>query len=108
MYRFGLFDETRMRGVPSAGVRFSEMVMQRAQYSFNLLDLYRLDLFYDHAWGRTDERAAWSRTTGIGTEVSLRGPAGTMMKVGVGKGYLPRAYSGSGSWVVELTVLKPL
>ena len=27
MYRFGLFDETRMRGIPSAGVRFSELGM---------------------------------------------------------------------------------
>lgn len=108
MYRFGLFDETRMRGVPSAGIRFSEMLMQRAQYSFNLLDLYRLDLFYDHAWGRTGEGPGWSRTTGVGTEISLRGPMGTMLKAGVGKGLLPRAYRGSGSWVVEATLLKPL
>ena len=30
MYRFGLFDQTRMRGIPSAGVRFSELGMVRA------------------------------------------------------------------------------
>ena len=48
MYQFGLFDATRMHGVPSA-VRFAELGMFRGSYSFNLFDQYRLDLFVDHA-----------------------------------------------------------
>ena len=33
-YQFGLFDDTRMHGVPSAGVRFGELVMARGSYAF--------------------------------------------------------------------------
>ncbi len=51
MYQFGLFDATRMHGVPSA-VRFAELGMFRGSYSFNLFEQYRLDLFVDHAIGR--------------------------------------------------------
>ena len=86
MYRFGLFDETRMRGIPSAGVRFSEVGMVRASYSFNLLNRYRLALYVDHAWGRTPDDRDWVPTTGIGFEANFPGPKTTMLKVGVGQG----------------------
>jgi hypothetical protein len=108
MYRFGLFDETRIRGVPSAGLRFSELGMIRAAYSFNLLNLYRFALYVDHAEGRTPSETTFVPTTGIGTEVNFPGPKMTMLKVGVGKGFLPQMYRGSGSLVVELMVFKPI
>lgn len=108
MYRFGLFDETRMRGIPSAGVRFSELWMARVSYSFNLFDLYRLALYTDHAWGRTPAAREWQPTTGIGFEANFRGPKTTMLKLGVGKGFLPALYRGSGSLVVEFMVFKPI
>ncbi len=73
MYRFGLFDPTRMRGIPSAGVRFSEVGMVRASYSFNLLNRYRLALYADHAWGRTPDDREWMPTTGIGVEANFPG-----------------------------------
>ncbi len=53
-YQFGMFDPTRIHGVPVSGVRFAELAMVRGSYSFNLFDQYRLDLFVDHAWGRDD------------------------------------------------------
>jgi hypothetical protein len=108
MYRFGLFDPTRMRGIPSAGVRFSEVGMVRASYSFNLLNRYRLALYADHAWGRTPDDREWVPTTGIGVEANFPGPKTTMMKVGVGKGFLPRIYKGSGSFVFEFMLFKPI
>jgi hypothetical protein len=108
MYRFGLFDPTRMRGIPSAGVRFSEVGMVRASYSFNLLNRYRLALYADHAWGRTPEQKAFVPTTGIGFEANFPGPKTTMMKLGVGKGFLPSMYKGSGSVVVEFMLFKPI
>jgi hypothetical protein len=108
MYRFGLFDETRMRGVPSAGLRFSEVGMIRGAYSFNILNLYRFALYVDHAEGRTPSQKSWMPTTGIGTEVNFPGPKMTMLKLGVGKGFLPQMYRGSGSLVVELMVFKPI
>jgi hypothetical protein len=108
MYRFGLFDESRMRGIPTAGVRFSELGMVRASYSFNMFDLYRLALYVDHARGRTPENSTWAPTTGVGAEVNLRGPKTTMIKFGIGKGFLPQLYKGSGSLVVELMVFKPI
>jgi hypothetical protein len=108
MYRFGLFDPTRMRGVPSAGVRFSEVAMLRASYSFNLLNRYRLALYADHARGRTPDDPTWVPTTGIGFEANFPGPKTTMLKVGVGKGFLPAMYRGSGSFVVEFMLFKPI
>jgi hypothetical protein len=108
MYRFGLFDETRMRGIPTAGVRFSELWMARAQYSFNIFDLYRLALYVDHARGRTPSSHNWQPTTGVGFEANFRGPKTTMLKLGVGKGFLPPLYRGSGSLVIEFMVFKPL
>jgi hypothetical protein len=108
MYRFGLFDETRMRGVPSAGARFSELGMFRAQYSFNLFELYRLAVYVDQAVGRTPTDRTWRPITVTGVELNFKGPKTTMLKVGVGKGFLPQIYKGSGSWVVELMFFKPL
>ena len=108
MYRFGLFDESRMRGIPTAGVRFSELGMLRASYSFNMFDLYRLALYVDHARGRTPDDSSWAPTTGVGAEVNFRGPKTTMIKFGIGRGFLPQIYKGSGSLVVELMVFKPI
>jgi hypothetical protein len=31
-----------------------------------------------------------------------------MIKFGVGKGFLPQLYRGSGSWVLEFMVFKPI
>lgn len=108
MYRSGLFDATRMRGVPSAGLRFSELGLIRAAYAFNLLNLYRLVIYVDHARGRTPGASTWQPTTGTGFELNFRGPKTTMLKLGVGKGVLPRIYRGSGSLVVEFMVFKPI
>ena len=35
-YQFGMFDDTRIHGVPASGVRFDELAMARGSYSFNL------------------------------------------------------------------------
>jgi len=80
----------------------------RAAYSFNILNLYRLALYMDQAWGHTPTSSAWQPTTGIGFEANFRGPKTTMLKLGVGKGFLPQIYRGSGSLVVEFMVFKPL
>ena len=108
MYRSGLFDETRMRGIPSAGLRFAELGMLRGSYSFNLFDMFRLAAYVDHARGRTPDVPAWQPATGIGVEVNFGGPKTTMLKFGVGKGFLPAIYQGSGSFVFEFLVFKPL
>jgi len=82
--------------------------MVRASYSFNALNLYRLAFYLDHAHGRTPTESTWVGTTGIGVEVNFPGPKITMWKLGIGKGFLPEMYKGSGSLVVELLVLKPI
>jgi hypothetical protein len=108
MYRSGLFDETRMRGVPAAGIRFSELALFRAAYSYNLFGLFRLAAYVDHARGRTPDVSAWQPTTGVGFEVNLAGPKATLLKFGFGKGFLPNLYKGSGSVVAEFMLFKPL
>ena len=109
MYQFGLFDEVRMHGVPSAGIRFPELALVRGSYSFNVFDQYRLDLFLDQAIGRDpDDRSTWRPITGTGVAVNFRTPWNTMFKVDVGKSFLPAAFAKTGSWVIQFLLLKPL
>ena len=59
-YQFGLFDDTRIHGVPASGVRFDELAMVRGSYSLNIFEQYRIDLFVEQAWGRDRTLdAAW-------------------------------------------------
>lgn len=112
-YQFGFFDENRIHGVPSAGVRFPELGMFRGSYSFNLFDLYRVDVFVEQAYGKDPERVGvfdrrWRPITGIGLGLNLRGPFGTLLRTDLGKSFLPGRYSGSGSFVGQIMVLKPI
>jgi hypothetical protein len=109
MYQFGLFDEWRMHGVPSAGIRFPELFMFQASYSFNIYDVYRLDLFADHARGRDPlDRTTWRPVTGTGIAFTMKVPWRAMMTVDVGKSFIPDNYRGTGSFVMQILVLKPL
>lgn len=108
-YQFGLFDDTRIHGVPAAGVRFDELAMVRAAYSLNLFEQYRVDLFAEHAWGQ--DRAidrSWRRLTGLGTAVNVRAPWNTIFRADVGTSLLPAVYRDVGSIVVQVMLLKPL
>ncbi len=108
MYQFGMFDPTRIHGVPSA-VRFAQLGMFRASYSFNLFDQYRLDLFIDHASGHDPSVGnTWQQVTGTGVRGSLKAPFNTILQVDFGKSFLPEAYRGAGSTVVQVLLLKPL
>jgi hypothetical protein len=108
-YQFGMFDDTRIHGVPASGVRFDNLGMIRGSYSFNIFEQYRLDLFAEQAWGqdRTIDRA-WQPLTGLGFAVNLRAPWNTILRADVGKSLLPDRYSGAGSTVLQVMLLKPL
>jgi hypothetical protein len=109
MYQFGLFDETRIHGVPTGGVRFPELAMVRGTYSLNVLELYRLDLFLDQALGRDPSGSgAWRSITGLGLGFNLRGPFRTLVRGEVGKSFMPEVYSGAGSYNFQITFLKPI
>ena len=107
-YQFGMFDPTRMHGVPSA-VRFSDLAMFRGSYSFNLLEVYRFDVFVEHARGRDAQLSSdWLPVTGLGARVTFRTPRSTVLQIDVGRGILPDAYRGAGSTVLQVLLLKPL
>ena len=106
-YQFGMFDATRIHGVP-ASLRFGELAMARGSYSINIFDQYRLDLFLDHAWGRTDEGSDWQRIPGVGAAFNLPGPWNTIVRADVGKSWLPARYGGLGSTTGQIMLLKPL
>ena len=38
-YQFGLFDDTRIHGVPASGLRFDDLAMIRGSYTFNISEL---------------------------------------------------------------------
>jgi hypothetical protein len=108
-YQFGMFDDTRIHGVPASGVRFQEVGAARGSYSFNIFDQYRLDLFLERAWGR--DRAfddTWQPITGLGAAINLRAPKNTILRADFGKSFLPDRYRGIGSATLQVMILKPL
>jgi len=108
-YQFGFFDEHRIHGVPSSGVRFSDLAMFRASYGFNLFDQYRAEISFDQAYGRDPHiSSAWQRITGVGVGFLLRGPYQTMIRGDVGKSFLPAHYAKPGSLTFQIQILKPL
>jgi hypothetical protein len=108
-YQFGLFDDTRIHGVPASGVRFDDLAMARGSYTFDLLELYRVDLFLEQAWGRDLSAGRdWRPITGFGTALNLRAPFNTILRVDLGHARLPSEYRGIGSTVLQVLVLKPL
>jgi hypothetical protein len=108
MYTFGLFDATRMHGVPSA-LRFAQLGMFRGSYSFNLFEQYRLDLFVEQASGRGAEGdTMWRPLTGTGVRVNFRAPRNTILQLDYGKSFLPGIYRSAGSNVLQIMLLKPL
>ena len=108
-YQFGMFDDTRIHGVPASGVRFQELGTARGSYSFNIFDQYRLDLFLERAWGRDREfDNTWQPLTGLGAAISLRAPKNTILRADFGKSFLPDRYRGIGSATLQVMILKPL
>jgi hypothetical protein len=108
-YQFGMFDDTRIHGVPASGLRFQELTMARGSYSFNLLEMYRLDLFLEQAWGRDfDVARAWRPVTGLGAAANLRVRWNMILRAEVGKSFLPSGYRDVGSTTLQIMLLKPL
>jgi hypothetical protein len=108
-YQFGLFDDTRIHGVPASGARFDDLVMARGSYTFDILETYRVDLFLERAWGRDLSASRdWQPITGIGAALNLRAPFNTILRMDVGHAWLSPEYRGIGSTVVQILLLKPL
>lgn len=108
-YQFGMFDDTRIHGVPSSGVRFGELAMARGSYSVNVFEQYRVDFFLEHAWGRDDPGlGSWQRIPGVGLALNLRARWNTILRIDTGKSFLPARYSGLGSATLQIMLLKPL
>jgi hypothetical protein len=108
-YQFGLFDDTRIHGVPASGLRFDDLAMIRGSYTFNIFEQYRIDLFLERASGRDrDVGKAWQSLTGTGLALNVRAPFGTILRADVGHSLLPSRYRGIGSTVVQIMFLKPL
>ena len=109
-YQFGLFDDTKIHGVPAAGVRYDELAMIRGSYSFNAFEQYRFDAFIDRGWGRLRGSGGtdWEGITGIGAAFNLRAPWSTILRAEIGKSFLAPRYRENGSVVAQILFLKPL
>jgi len=107
MYQFGMFDDTRIHGVPASGVRFGQLGMVRGSYTLNIFDIYRFDLFAEQAWGR-DGPNPWDPMTGLGAAVHFRAPKSTIVRVDFGKSFLPDRFQSVGSYALQVLILKPL
>ena len=94
-YQLGLFDETRIRGVPSTAVRFKELILARTSYSFNVFNQFRFELFYDRVWGdAAEQRLERVSFGGLGVGMNIRGPWHTIIRGDIGKSFLPEALRG--------------
>lgn len=108
-YQFGMFEDTRVHGVPASGVRFAEVGMARGSYSVNIFDQYRVDLFFEHAWGRdVAGQGTWQKIPALGLAVNLRAPWNTILRIDAGKSHLPDRYRHLGSATLQVMLLKPL
>ena len=108
-YQFGMFDDTRIHGVPSSGVRYAELGMARGTYSVNIFEQYRVDLFLEHAWGRDESgRGAWEGIPAVGMALNVRAPWDTILRVDAGKSWLPGRFDRLGSATLQVMLLKPL
>jgi len=108
-YQFGMFDDTRIHGVPASGVRYGELAMARGSYSLNVFEQYRLDFFVDQAWGKeTPRRGTWDPISGFGIAVNLRAPWNTILRADFGRSVLPAQYRQLGSTTLQILLLKPL
>jgi hypothetical protein len=108
-YQFGIFDDTRIHGVPASGVRFSGLAMARGSYSLNIFEQYRLDVFIEQAWGRDRSvDAGWQPISGFGLAVNTRAPKNTILRADFGRSILPARYQNVGSYTLQVLVLKPL
>ena len=107
-YQFGLFDATKVHGVPS-GVRFGELAVARGSYSLNIFNQYRLDLFMDQAWGRDQPHDSdWQLIPGVGAAFNLPGPWNTILRADIGRSWLPDRYRSLGSTALQVMLLKPM
>jgi len=108
-YQFGMFDDTRIHGVPASGVRYGELAMVRGSYSLNIFEQYRFDLYLDRAWGRDEPgRGLWDPITGFGVAINVRAPHNTILRADFGKSMLPDRYGPLGSTVFQVLLLKPM
>ena len=108
-YQFGMFDDTRVHGVPASGVRYGELAMLRGSYSLDIFEQYRVDIFLDRVWGRDDPgHGSWEPLTGFGVAFNLRAPWSTMLRIDVGKSRMPPRYDALGSATLQVLLLKPL
>jgi hypothetical protein len=108
-YQFGLFDDTRIHGVPASGIRFSDLAVARGSYSLNIFEQYRLDLFLDRGWGRNRRLdGGWQPMTGLGVAVNFRAPKSTIFRADFGRSLLPQRYRNVGSYNLQILILKPL
>ncbi len=106
-YQFGMFDDTRVHGVPGSGVRYGQLGVARASYSLNLFEAYRFDLFAEQAWGRYTS-GPWEPITGLGVAVNLRAVKSTILRADFGKSFLPDRFQSAGSYTLQILLLKPL
>jgi hypothetical protein len=106
-YSFGTFDN-RLRGYPSALVRYDRGAIVRGSASWSLAQLARLDLFVDSAQVRDRGFGdAFRNYTGVGAAVEAPAPFGLLTAVEWGYGFRGLDADGSpGTHVIRVSAFK--
>ena len=109
-YQFGMFDDTRIHGVPASGVRFGELgTAARLVFVQHLRPVPAGSVSRAGVGPRRalDAELAADHRASAWRSISAR-PWNTMLRADVGKSFLPERYRGVGSATLQIMVLKPL
>ena len=109
-YQFGMFDDTRIHGVPGVRRRASTSWRWCAARTRSTSSSSTGSTCSSSRPGAATARsiAAWQPITGLGAAVNLRAPWNTILRADVGKSFLPERYRGIGSATLQIMMLKPL
>ena len=108
-YQSSFLSKPRIVGIPAGVDTFDAIGLAGAYYGFNVLDLFKLEASYNHAWARNlDESTRFQQFDGIDFDLGTAGPWGTYVQGAFGytlRGNLDRYGS---RWGAQVLIFKPL
>jgi hypothetical protein len=108
-YQSSFLVKPRIVGIPSGVDSFDAIGLAGVYYGFNVMDLFKLEASYNHAWARNaSESSAFRQFDGMDFDIGTAGPWGTYLQGAVAftlRGNLDRYES---RWGAQVLVFKPL
>jgi len=108
-YLSSFLTKPRIVGLPAGVDSFDSIALAGVYYGFNVMDLFKLEGSYNHAWGRNlDESSRFRQFDGVDIDIGTAGPWGTYVQAAAGytlRGNLDRY---GARWGAQVLIFKPL